>query len=218
MAIPGRAVGYGSTTNKNVFKVTFSRPLSSKVTYEAYDNTLGAGGFPSVDSVLSTTNDIFSLLADTYPCIALHDTTDGGAAATDWFPSTPNSNTSSLNFLKGLVNYVTQHGATLLAAGSITYNLQMNIPATTETNSSMGVDLLFRYSYISTTPTLAFYFNDAEGGTEGTPSWLAFVPNTGQGIVHTRAGIATAGSYLANIPSVENSPEKTQEGWIVTTL
>lgn len=216
--IPFSVKNYGSSTFRQAFKLKFSYPLSSKVTYEGYDNTLGKAAFPQTDTVLTTNNDVFTLLGGVYPCIALHDTTKAAPAATNWFPTTPNSNTSSLNFLKGITYYVTQHGATIVANGSILFNMQMRIPATTETNSSMGFDLLFRYSFTSTTPVLTFYANEGNIAVPGAgATWTSFVSDT-NGIVHTHAGITAGGAYLANIPAAPAAPEKTLAGWIVASL
>ncbi len=210
MGIPGRADQAGSNTVKRVFKVTFTRPLSSKVKYEAYDNTKGKANFPTLDSVLTTANDIFGMGGGEDSMIGLHDTTATRPQATSWFPDTPNANTSSINLLKGTTTFVTQHGATVSAGGSITYSMQCKIVASMQTSSITGFDLAFRYTYTSTQPTLAFFFMDAT-----LQDWTALTPGT-HGIVHTRAGTVTLGPYLANIPVT--GQEKTAEAWVVASL
>lgn len=213
MAIPGRASGYGSSAHATVFMVGFTQPLSSKVRYECYDND---NTFPLVDDATTTSNDIFDIGSGENSMIALHDTTAGAPSSTDWFPSSANANTSSLNLMKGLTSYVTQHGATIDSAGggSIFFNMQVKVPASTQTSSSMGFDLVIRYTYTSTIPTVNWYFNDGNAsGTFTTPVWQEMTPST-HGIRHCRAGTASGGPYLANIPST--GQEKTEEAWITT--
>ena len=212
MAIPGRAVGGGSSLGKNVFKITFTRPLASKVTYEAYDNDQT---FPDTDTQTTTDNDVFGLGAGEDPMVALRDTTNGTSTGTSWFPDTAQSNTSTINFLKGTTYYVTQQGATVSAGGSITFNMQCKVPASTQTDSTLGFNLTIRYSYISTTPTVNYYFNSDDGGTDATPSWAELTPGT-HGFVHTRLNTATAGPYYVDIPATGQT--KTSSIWIVASL
>lgn len=210
MASKGRVAGYGSTVAKNVFKVTFVYPLSSKVHYEAYDN---AQTFPQTDTLTTTGNDVFGLGAGEYPMIALRDTTNGTAGAgTNWFPASPNANTATINFLKGLVYYVTQQGATLSSAGgSITFNMQASIPASAQTDSSMQADIVVRYTFTSTTPNVTWWFNSvSDSGTMYVPVWATMIPDS-HGIYHTKIGLTVA-PYLANIP--ETGQEKTLNAWI----
>lgn len=211
----GQANGYGSTQNRYVFKVYFNYPLSSKVRYEAYDNTVS--NFPTTGSDTTTDNNIFGIYATSLSMIGLRDTTNGTAGVgTGWFPAATNPNTATINLLKGTSYYVTQQGATLLSAGgSITWNMQILIPFTAQTNdNTMAFDLALRYTFNSTTPTLTWYFNDEEtGGTDATPSWATMPPDS-WGIRHSRDGTSSAGPWLANIPV--SGSEKTQEGWVTT--
>jgi len=209
MAIPAHVLGYGATASTDVFKVKFSYPLSSKVRYECYDNL--DNNFPVTDDVTSTGNDIFSLNATfATSMIALIDTTGGAPSSTTWFPANDGSNVATFNRMKGVTYYVTQHGATVVANGSITFNMQIEVPNEAETSSSMAYDVSVRYTFTSTTPALTWYFNDLEAST-----WTQMTPDT-HGIVHVRSGTPTGGPYYANIPV--SGSERTQEGLVVASL
>ncbi|MCK9369440.1 hypothetical protein M0R04_05840 [Candidatus Dojkabacteria bacterium] len=219
MATKGRAYGYGSGESgyaaKNVFKVDFNHPLSSKVRYETYDNN---AIFPATDTAVSTVNDIFGMSAAEKSMIALMDTSNGtGDCGTTWFPTNyAATNTGTTNLMVGIAHYVTQQSATLdsFGGGSIYFNMQVKVVASMQTSSSAGFDLLLRYSFISTTPTVSWFFNQvapSTAGTEAAPVW-ATIPSGSMGIVHCRENTPFAGPYLANIP--ETGQEKTQEGWI----
>ena len=218
MATKGRARGYGSGEDgyaaKNVFRISFNHPLSSKVRYECYDNNQT---FPATVSVTSTVNDIFGLSASELSMVALRDTTNGtSGAGTTWFPSSYQSNSGTINLMAGTAHYVTQQGATLdsFGGGYAYFNMQVKVPASTQTSSSMGFDVLGRYTFISTTPTVAWEFNQVANsttGTEAVPVW-GTIPSGVMGIKHCRTSTATAGPYLASIP--ETGQTRTEEAWI----
>lgn len=220
MAVNAQVKGYGNSTDKNVFKLIFNYPLSSKVKYEAYDNTGVQGDkstFPSTDVDLTTAHDIFIGVGGE-SAIGLHDTTQD-QPDTDWMGDimSPGANAASLNLLKGVTNFVTQHGATLGAGGCIYWNMCIRVPASFQTSSSVAFDLLIRYTFTSTTPTLTWKFNnETTGGTEGSPSWTLATPNLQHGIVHCRTGTSTFGPFLANIPSTGS--ELTTEGYVTGTI
>ncbi len=220
MAPDAQVQGYGNGTAQNVFKLIFNHPLSSKVKYEAYDNPAvhaSKAVFPSTDTDLTTAHDIFIGVGGD-SAIGLQDTTQGQSAV-DWMGGimSPGSNTASQNLLKGITNFVTQHGATIGANGCIYWNMDIRVPASFQTSSSVAFDLLIRYTFTSTTPTLTWKFNnETTGGTEGVPSWTLATPNLQHGIVHCRTGTATGGPYLANIPSTGS--ELTVEGYVTGTI
>jgi len=205
MAINSHVFGYGRTTNRNVLKIRFSFPLSSKVKYEAYDNTKAKSVFPSIGNALTTNNHIF-IGYQGQSAIGLVDTTNGAPPNANWMPITPNANTATANLLKGTTNYVTQHGANIGANGSIRFNMLVRVPASFQTSHNMGFDLLARYTFTSTTPVIKWKFNKLEaGGTEGSPVWTWATPfSTGKvGLVHVNKGIATRNqAYLLSIPAV----------------
>lgn len=219
MAVKGNANGYGSSIDETyasqyVFAINFNHPLSSKVKYEAYDNDQT---FPATGNLTTTNYDVFGLSGGEDSMVALRDTTNGtSGAGTNWFPSSPNANTATINLLKGTTNFVTQHGATIdtTGGGTIYFNMQIKVPASTQTNSQMQFDLVARYTFTSTTPTVSWWFNNEDGGgTEASPSW-ATMPSGTYGIKHTRDGLTSSGPFLANIP--ETGQEKTQDAWMTT--
>lgn len=219
MAAKGRVHGYGSAYDgqyawKNVFKVAFSRPLSSTVKYECYDNNQPT--YPNIDNGTTTVNTVFGVYGTSLSMIALRDTTNGTTgpvSGTTWFPSSANANTATTNVMDGTTNYVTQHGSNVVAGGSIYWNMQVKIPATVQTTDTMGFDLLLRYTFTSTTPTLTWMYNATF--SETSPVWATIIVDTKHGVMHTRAATATAGPWLANIPS--SGVELTQQAWITTT-
>src|SRR6266542_2530059 len=109
MAIPNRAVGYGSpSTARNVFRVAFSTALSSAVKYVAYDG----GTFPAVGSATTVANTILAGTAgnSSKSMIGLVDTTNA-APSSAWFPASATGGTANPNRLKGQTSYVTQAGS-----------------------------------------------------------------------------------------------------------
>lgn len=215
MATATLIMGYGGTASRYVMAVNFgASPLSSKVKYECYDNDKTT--FPSIDTLLTTANDIFSLASQSM--IYLHDTTSAGPGATTWAYSGPyaGGNTGSLNFMKGTTDFVTQQGATLSSGGTIFYNMRCKVISTVQTSSDMGFDLLVRYTFTSTTPTVTFFANGITGSDFPTsPKWVLATPGT-MGVVHCRIGTTVAGPYLANIPTSGN--ELTFVGVLATRL
>lgn len=203
---------YGSHTYQEVFKVHFNHPLSSRVTIECYDNN---STYPNTSNLTTTNNDVFGLSANEKSMIAMHENSVSGPAATNWFPTDYWSNNGSVNLMKGSTYYITQQSGTLSSAGggSILFNIQLKIPASTQTSSSMGFDILVRYTFTSTTPTVSWYANAAV--TQFTTRWAIVTPNT-VGLLHTRAGTSSSGPFRANIPVT--GQEKTAEGWITKGL
>ncbi len=219
----GTVFGYGGATCQNVLMVDFSHPLSSKVTYECYDNDQT---FPATDTATTTSNEIFGISGGT-TMIQLIDLTNATTnLGTTWLlplASAYQANSGKRNLMKGLLGYVTQQGATLQSAGggSIKFNMRLRIPSDMETSHNGQWDLLVRYSYTSTIPTVQWWFNDKYGskaasvGTADVPAWATMVPDI-HGLRHTRAGVATLGatSWLANIP--ESGSELTEEAHVTT--
>lgn len=206
MAIPNKATGYGNaSTARNVFRITFSTALSSAVKYEAYDGAT----FPATGSAVTTANTIFAGTAgnSNKPMLSLVDTTNA-APTSSWKPSSATGGSANPNRMKGQTNYVTQAGSNVGASGTITWNEVLEVPSDATTSSTMAHDLLVRYTYTGTAPTLTWAFNE---GSEGTPTWTTMTVDT-HGIRHCRTGTVSGGPYLANIPA--SSTEDTTEAWV----
>lgn len=205
MAIPNKATGYGNnSTAQNVFRITFSQALSSAPKYEAYDG----GAFPAVGSAVTVANTVFAGTAgnSNKPMLSLVATTNA-APASNWKPTSATGGSANPNRMKGQTNFVTDP-STPGAGGVIRWNEVLEVPSDATTSSTMAVDLLIRYTYTGTAPTLTWAFNE---GTEGTPSWTNLTPGT-HGVRHCRTGTVGGGPYLANIPA--SSTEDTTEGWV----
>lgn len=204
MAIPAKATGYGNnSTAQNIFRITFSTALSSAPKYEAYDG----GTFPAVGAATTVTNTIFAGTAGngSKPMLSLVATTSA-APASAWKPASATGGSANPNRMKGQTNFVTDP-TTPGAGGIIRFNMVLEVPSDATTSSTMAHDLLIRYTYTGSAPTLTWAFNE---GTEGAPTWTTLTPGT-HGVRHTRAGTVGGGPYLANIPA--SGTEDSAEGW-----
>ena len=205
MAIPAKATGYGNnSTAQNVFRLTFSEALSSAPKYEMYDG----GSFPATGAATTTTNTVFAGTAGngSKPMLSLVATTNA-APASAWKPASATGGSANPNRMKGQTNFVTDP-STPGAGGIIRWNEVLEVPSDATTSSTMAVDLLIRYTYTGTAPTLTWAFNE---GTEGTPTWTTLTAGT-HGVRHCRTGTVGGGPYLANIPA--SSTEDSTEGWV----
>ncbi len=208
MAIPNKATGYGNnSTAANIFRITFSQAVSTAPKYEAYD---GSGSFPTTGSATTTTNTVLAGTAgnSSKSMLSLVDTSGGGPTSA-WKPSSATGGSANPNRVKGQTNFVTST-ATPGAGGVITFNMVLEVPSDATTSSTMSHDLLVRYTYTGTAPTLTWAFNE---GSEGTPTWTTMTPGT-HGIRHTRSGVSSGGPYLMDIPA--SSTQDTAEGWVTT--
>jgi len=211
MAVPCKATGYGNNSvARNVFgfKIGASDALSSLIKYECYDNDQT---FPAVDTVMTTSNDIFVGTSgnSNKSMICLVDTSNA-APTSAWKPASATAGEANPNRMKGQTNYVEQDGSVLSNDGRATFNMVIEIPSDATTAMAMGFDLLVRYTYTqSSAPTVSFQINE---GTEGTPTWTTLTPGT-HGIKHCRSGSSSSDCY-ANIP--ESSTEDTAEAWALT--
>ena len=206
MAIPNKATGYGNnSTAVNVFRITFTTALSSAPRYEAYDGAV----FPATGSATTTTNGIFTAGSGTSGSMLSLVDTSGGAPTSAWKPTNGSAGSANPNRMKGTSYYVTST-ATPGAGGIITWNEVLEVPSTATTSTTMAHDLLVRYTYTGTAPSLTWAYNE---GTEGSPTWTTMVPGT-NGLRHCRAGTVAGGPYLADIPA--SSTQDTAEGWITT--
>lgn len=209
MAIPNKALGYGNTsTAANVFQITFSTALSSAPRYEAYDGAV----FPATGSATTTTNGIFTAGAGTSTSmLSLVDTSSAGPTS-NWKPLNGSAGSANPNRMKGTSYYVTAT-VTPGAGNVIKWNEVLEVPSTATTSTTMAHDLLVRYTYTGTAPSLTWAYNDPVAGSELTPSWVTMVPGT-NGLRHCRTGTVPGGPYLADIPA--SSTQDTTEGWITT--
>jgi hypothetical protein len=206
MAIPNKATGYGNnSTAANVFQITFSTACSSAPRYEAYDGAT----FPATGSATTTTNGIFTAGSGTSTSmLSLVDCSTAGPTS-NWKPVNGSAGSANPNRMKGTSYYVTAT-ATPGAGGVIKWNEVLEVPSTATTSTTMAHDLLVRYTYTGTAPSLTWAFNE---GTEGAPTWTTMVPGT-NGLRHCRTGTVSGGPYLADIPA--SSTQDTTEGWITT--
>lgn len=209
MAIPNKATGAGNNSvAQNVFRITFSQALSTAPKYEAYDG----GTFPAVGSAVTVANAVLAGTAgnSNKSMVSLVDVTNA-APSSNWKPASATAGSANPNRLKGTTNYVTSP-ATPGAGGTVRFNMVVEVPsdATPTPTSNWAFDLLVRYTYTGSAPSLSWHFNE---GTEGSPTWTAFTPGT-HGMRHTRAGVSSGGPYLANIPA--SSTEDTADIWVTT--
>jgi len=208
MAIPNDATGYGNENAANVFRISFSQDCSQAAKYEMYDRT---AAWPATGVLVTVAKKIFvgTTVNGDIPMMSLVCTMDGlpGAA---WKPASPTAGSANPNRMKGQTNYVTST-STPTAALPLKFNMVLEVPSdllATE-DSEMYHDLLVRYWYTGTAPTLTWAFNE---GTEATPTWTTMTPDT-HGIRHCKSG-AGVGDYYAIIP--ESGTEDTVEGHVTT--
>lgn len=211
MAIPSKAIGAGqATAATNVFRITWSTALSTAPKYEAWDNS---ATFPAKDAAgATTTKEIFTGTTGngSKPSLYLY---DGGATptapGTNWKPTSATGGSANPNRLKGTTNYVTA-GATPGAAGFIWFNMggEFGFDATVPSTTAYNYLLQIRYTYTGSAPTLTYSYND--GGTEGSPTWLTWVPGT-NGMRHVNVG-TISGTYKLTLPT--SSTVDTGEIWI----
>jgi hypothetical protein len=206
MAIPAKATGYGNnSTAANVFQITFTQALSSAPRYEAYDGAV----FPATGSATTVTNGIFTAGSGTSTSmLSLVDTSTAGPSS-NWKPVNGSAGSANPNRMKGTSYYVTST-VTPGAGGTIKWNEVLEVPSTATTSTTMAHDLLVRYTYTGTAPSLTWAFNE---GTEGSPTWTTMVPGT-NGLRHCRTGTVSGGPYLADIPAA--GTQDTTEGWVTT--
>jgi len=207
MAIPNKATGYGNnSTARNVFRISFSQNCSQAAKYEMYDRT---AAWPSTGSLTTTTKKIFvgTTGNGNIPMMSHVDATSS-APSSNWKPASPTAGSANPNRMKGQTNYVTSQ-ATPTTSVPLLFNQVLEVPSdlTPGDSSEMYHDLLVRYYYTGSAPTLTWAFNE---GTEGVPTWTTMTPNT-HGIRHCKSG-AGAGNYYATIP--ESGTQDSQEGWV----
>jgi len=106
-AIPNQAKGGGNTsTASNVFRVSFSNPLSTAPLYQMWDN---GSTYPSVDAAGATTaKEAFTGTTDNssiaeYSLVA----TTSAAPTSNWQPGSATGGSANPNRMLGTTNYVT---------------------------------------------------------------------------------------------------------------
>jgi len=106
-SIPSAVVGGGNTsTGSNVFRVSFSQPLSATPLYQMWDNgstypAVDAGGATTVKEAFTGTTGNSSI-----PEYSLVSTTSS-APTSNWMPSSATGGSANPNRMKGTTNYVT---------------------------------------------------------------------------------------------------------------
>lgn len=238
MAIPSRAIGYGNnSTARNVFGLTFDQALSSAPKYETYDGgtypAVGSGTTTTGKALAGTAGNSSKSM------VSLVDTS-AAAPTSAWMPASATGGSANPNRVKGQTSYVTSaatsagssgvsaygtgfsKAAGALGSGSgtvdsagnpagvIRWNEAFEMPSDVVPTDNLTYDLLIRYTYTGTAPTLAWYYND--GGSEGTPTWTALTPGT-HGLRHCNAG-TVSGTYLLDIPA--SGVVVASEGWVTT--
>lgn len=239
MAIPSRAVGYGNnSTARNVFAITFSQPLSAAPQFEAYDGgTFPAVGSATTTTGKALAGDSSN---GNRPMVCLVDTS-AAAPALSWKPTNATPGAANPNRVRGQTSFVqsgmTASGASGVGAygtgfskaggalgngtgvvdsatnpaGVLRWNEMVELPSGVIPTDNLTYDLLVRYQYTGSAPSLAWYFNDySAGGSEATPVWTALTPGT-HGLRHCNAG-TVAGTYKLDIPP--SGTVDAAEGWV----
>lgn len=187
----GKVANAGNTnTARNVFRVTFSQALSAVPTLEGWD-----------DSTFSTTTrEIFAGTTgnSSKPMLSAVATTEA-APSSAWKPASVTVGGAMANRLKGSTNYVTLSSAAPGAAGTVRFNLCLEIPsdASVPSTTSLTHVLAIRYQYTGSAPTLTWEFNDVATGTEGTPVWASFTSGaSGATIKYGDTSVTSANVYI----------------------
>jgi hypothetical protein len=199
MAYPFKVSGACASVAKNVRRIEFSRPLSSVPNVRAYDN---AATYPTTDSTTTSAFRIFAGTAvnsNTSMLIYL-DTKQGGPAASTWWTGATSSSSSTVQ-MEGDTAFLTfRYSASSMVAGAtLTMNAIMVIPSDINPTADMLHNVVCRYTFTGSIPTVQFHANnETAGGTEATPVWGTITTDT-HGIKFA-SGIATLSSIVATIP------------------
>jgi hypothetical protein len=240
MAIPAKAAGAGNgSTARNVYAISVSQPLSAAPQFEAYDGgtfpAVGSGTTVTGKALAGTAgNGSRSMLALV--------STGAAAPSSSWKPANATAGAANPNRVKGQTSYVTaqetQNGGAGVGAwgvafskaagalgnatgaidsatnpaGVIRWNEAFEMPSDVAPTDNLTHDLLVRYQYTGSAPTLKWYFNDAgAGGVEATPVWTELTPGT-HGVRHCNAGTVSGGPYKLDIPP--SGTVDASEAWI----
>ena len=204
--------GACASVAQNVFKVRFSQPLSSVPNLRAYDN---ANVFPATGAGTATTYTIFQGSAGNSNKSMLYfaDTTRGGPAASTWWVGAVDSGALATIRMLGDVAYLQfrYSAASMVANASLNWNALVETPADVNPTMSRLHDIVCRYSFTSTIPTVLFFANNEHaGGTEAVPVWGTITTDS-QGVRFSSAA-GTNTSMLANIPLA--GVEITKKAWV----
>jgi hypothetical protein len=196
--IPNKATGAGNNNAANVFKIDFSKALSTAPKLEAWDNS---ETFPARDVAGATVaKEIFTGTTGngSKPMLYLVATTSSAPGA-DWKPASAVAGSNNPNRLKGSTNYVTDP-TTPGAEESILFNLGAEVPydATVPSATEMAHMIQVRYTYTGDAPVLTWSFNE---GSEETPSWTEITPGT-HGLRYCNSSTSwAAGPYKLTLPA-----------------
>ncbi len=204
MAIPSVVVGGGNNSDAvNVFQITFSEATSDAPVLEAWDDY----------TFTTTAHEIFAGTAGNGSRSMLGGvaTTDG-APSSDWMPADATGGAQTINRLLGSTNTVALDDGAILAAGTVTFNLNWTIPSDATIPSDLAAILVVRFSYAGSAPILTWAYNE---GTEGSPSWTTITP----GVAGNKIKPADAGSTQSTV--VLHRPvsgvQDCGELWVVTS-
>lgn len=195
--IPNKATGAGNNNAANVFKILFSKALSTAPKLEAWDNSQV---FPAKDAAGATTaKEIFTGTTGngSKPMLYLAATTSAAPGA-NWKPASATAGSNNPNRLKGTTNYVTDP-TTPGEGEAILFNLGAEVPydASVPSASAMAHLIQVRYTYTGDVPVLTWSFNE---GTEETPSWTEITPGT-HGLRYCNTSTSwAAGPYKLTLP------------------
>jgi hypothetical protein len=212
MPIPSKvSFGGNSSSQRNIFRITWSTALSVAPQYQMWDNS---STFPAVDASGSTVvKEAFVGTSgnSNKPEYALACTSSLGTT-NPWMPTSATAGSANPNRMKGTTNYV--NDPTTPGAGqTTTFNITAEFAsdAAVPSSSSQNILLQVQYQYTGTAPTLTYAYNDAAAtGTESSPVWQNFTPGT-HGIRLVNTG-TTAGTYKFTLPA--SSTSTVNEIWV----
>jgi len=129
--------------------------------------------------------------------------TTQGAPSSNWKPASRTAGGAVANRLKGTTNFVNLSTGIPGAGGSVTWNLDFEIPsdAAVPSTSTFGV-LAVRYAYSGAAPTLTFQFNDVSaGGTDGAPVFTNITPGGAGNFIRPADAGSTSASVVVTKPT-----------------
>lgn len=216
MSYPFKVHGACTSTAQYVFKVSFSQPLSSVPNLRAYDN---AASYPNTDSTTTTVFRIFvgSTGNSNKPMLHFLDTTRSGPSATNWYTASTIGAGVATCLMKGDTSYLQFRYSTAsiaLANPSVYWNSLVRVPYDVYPTMNKHHNVVIRYTFTSTAPTVSFWANNTHaGGTGDVPVWGSI--QTDVSGVRFGSSTATNLSILGEIPLTGQQVTKT--AWVTTS-
>lgn len=214
MAYPFKINGACASTQKNVRRIRFTRPLSSVPTVRAYDN---AAVYPTTDGTTTTAFRIFqgTSVNGNQSMLIYLDTKHSGPPDPSWWTSASSSSSSTV-LMEGNNAFLTfRYSASSMVAGAtLTMNAIMVVPSDINPTADMLHNVVCRYTFTGSIPTIQFTANNEHaGGTDASPAWGTITTDT-HGIKFA-SGSATNSAILATIPLTGTLHTKT--AWVTTS-